>query len=45
MSIQAIKDIIHASIDVKQQLLADETLVHQIHTEILILSKQIRNSH
>lgn len=43
MSIQAIKDIIHASIDVKQQLLADETLVHQIHTVTEVITKAFQN--
>ena len=43
MSIQAIKDIIHASIDVKQQLLADETLVNQIHTVTEVITKAFQN--
>jgi hypothetical protein len=38
MSIQAIKDIIQGSIDVKQQLLADEHLVQQIQTQIIQVS-------
>ena len=43
MSIQAIKDIIHASIDVKQQLLTDENLVHQIHTVTEVITKAFQN--
>lgn len=43
MSIQAIKDIIHSSIDVKQQLLADETLVNQIHTVTEVITKAFQN--
>ena len=43
MSIQAIKDIIHASIDVKQQLLTDETLVHKIHTVTEVITKAFQN--
>ncbi len=39
MSIQAITDIIKASIDVKQQLLNDEALVQQIHTVTEVITK------
>ena len=43
MSIQAITDIIKASIDVKQQLLADESLVHQIQTVTDVITKAFQN--
>ena len=43
MSIQAIKDIIIASIEVKQQLLADDTLVSQIHTVTEVITKAFQN--
>ncbi len=39
MSIQAITDIIKASIDVKQQLLNDEALVQQIQTVTEVITK------
>ena len=43
MSIQAITDIIKASIDVKQQLLADEYLVQQIQTVTDVITKAFQN--
>ncbi len=43
MSIQAITDIIKSSIDVKQQLLADESLVHQIQTVTDVITKAFQN--
>jgi len=43
MSIQAITDIIKASIDVKQQLLADESLIHQIQTVTDAITKAFQN--
>jgi D-sedoheptulose 7-phosphate isomerase len=43
MSIQAITDIIKASIDVKQQLLADESLVKQIATVTEVITKAFQN--
>ena len=43
MSIQSITDIIKASIDVKQQLLADESLVHQIQTVTDVITKAFQN--
>ena len=43
MSIQAITDIIKASIDVKQQLLADESLIHQIQTVTDVITKAFQN--
>jgi D-sedoheptulose 7-phosphate isomerase len=43
MSIQAITDIIKASIDVKQQLLTDETLVNQIATVTEVITKAFKN--
>lgn len=43
MSIQAIKDIIQGSIDVKQQLLADEHLVQQIHVVTDVITKAFQN--
>jgi D-sedoheptulose 7-phosphate isomerase len=43
MSIQAIKHIINASIEVKQQLLADDTLVSQIHTVTEVITKAFQN--
>jgi D-sedoheptulose 7-phosphate isomerase len=43
MSIQAITDIIKSSIDVKQQLLADESLIHQIQTVTDVITKAFQN--
>jgi D-sedoheptulose 7-phosphate isomerase len=43
MSIQAIKDIIQGSIDVKQQLLADEHLVQQIQVVTDVITKAFQN--
>jgi D-sedoheptulose 7-phosphate isomerase len=43
MSIQNITDIIKASIDVKQQLLADEVLVNQIATVTDVITKAFQN--
>jgi len=43
MSIQNITDIIKASIDVKQQLLADEFLVNQIATVTDVITKAFQN--
>jgi D-sedoheptulose 7-phosphate isomerase len=43
MSTQAITDIIKASIDVKQQLLADENLVNQIQTVTDVITKAFKN--
>jgi D-sedoheptulose 7-phosphate isomerase len=43
MSIQAITDIIKSSIDVKQQLLADESLVLQIQTVTDVITKAFQN--
>jgi len=43
MSIQAITDIIKASIDVKQQLLANESLVQQIQTVTDVITKAFQN--
>jgi D-sedoheptulose 7-phosphate isomerase len=43
MSIQNITDIIKASIDVKQQLLADESLVSQIATVTDVITKAFQN--
>ena len=43
MSIQIITDIIKASIDVKQQLLADEALVNQIATVTDVITKAFQN--
>lgn len=43
MSIQAITDIIKASIDVKQQLLADTQLVNQIATVTDVITKAFQN--
>jgi D-sedoheptulose 7-phosphate isomerase len=43
MSIQNIKDIIKASIDVKQELLANETLVQQIQTVTDVITKAFQN--
>ena len=43
MSIQAITDIIKASIDVKQQLLSDEALVKQIQTVTDVITKAFQN--
>ena len=43
MSIQAITDIIKGSIDVKQQLLADESLIHQIQTVTDVITKAFQN--
>jgi D-sedoheptulose 7-phosphate isomerase len=43
MSIQSIKDIINASIDVKQQLLNDESLVNQIATVTEVITKAFQN--
>ncbi len=43
MSIQAIKDIINASIDVKKQLLADEALVQQIDIVTNVITKAFQN--
>lgn len=43
MSIQNIKDIIKASIDVKQELLANETLVGQIQTVTDVITKAFQN--
>jgi len=43
MSIQAIKEIIQGSIDVKQQLLADEHLVQQIQVVTDVITKAFQN--
>ncbi len=43
MSIQAIKEIINASIDVKQQLLADDNLVNQIAVVTDVIRKAFQN--
>lgn len=43
MSTQAITNIIKASIDVKQQLLADENLVNQIQTVTDVITKAFKN--
>lgn len=43
MSIQSITDIIKASINVKQQLLADEVLVNQIATVTNVITKAFKN--
>ncbi|MEK0423276.1 MAG: hypothetical protein RLZ95_1186 [Bacteroidota bacterium] len=43
MSIQSIKDIIKASIDVKQNLLSNELLVQQIQTVTDIITKAFQN--
>jgi D-sedoheptulose 7-phosphate isomerase len=43
MSIQAITDIIKASIDVKQQLLTNESLVQQIQTVTDVITKAFQN--
>lgn len=43
MSIQAIKEIIQSSIDVKQQLLADEHLVQQIQVVTDVITKTFQN--
>ena len=43
MSIQAITDIIKASIDVKQQLLANESLVQEIQTVTDVITKAFQN--
>jgi len=43
MSTQAIKDIINASIDVKQQLLADDYLVNQIAIVTEVITKAFQN--
>jgi D-sedoheptulose 7-phosphate isomerase len=43
MSIQAIKEIIQGSIDVKQQLLADENLVQQIQVVTDVITKAFQN--
>jgi D-sedoheptulose 7-phosphate isomerase len=43
MSTQAIKDIIMASIDVKQHLLADENLLNQIATVTNVITKAFQN--
>jgi D-sedoheptulose 7-phosphate isomerase len=43
MSTQAIKDIIKASIDVKQHLLADENLLNQIATVTDVITKAFQN--
>ena len=43
MSIQAIKEIIQSSIDVKQQLLADDHLVQQIQVVTDIITKAFQN--
>ncbi len=43
MSIQNITDIIKASIDVKQQLLADEALVNQISIVTDVITKAFQN--
>ncbi len=43
MSTQAITDIIKASIDVKQQLLADENLVNQIQIVTDVITKAFKN--
>ena len=43
MSIQSITDIIKASIDVKQQLLADESLIHQIQTVTDVITQAFQN--
>jgi D-sedoheptulose 7-phosphate isomerase len=43
MSIQAITDIIKASIEVKQQLLSDEILVNQIATVTEVITKAFKN--
>lgn len=43
MSIQAISDIIKSSIDVKQQLLADENLLNQLATVTDVITKAFQN--
>ncbi len=43
MSIQAITDIIKASIQVKEQLLSDEALVSQIQTVTNVITKAFQN--
>ena len=43
MSLQSIKNIITASIDVKQQLLADEILINQISTVTDVITKAFQN--
>jgi D-sedoheptulose 7-phosphate isomerase len=43
MSVQSITDIIKASIQVKQQLLEDETLVNQIQTVTDVITKAFQN--
>ncbi len=43
MSIQAIKEIIQGSIDVKQRLLADEHLVQQIQVVTDVITKAFQN--
>ncbi len=43
MSVQAIKDIIQSSIDVKQQLLADDLLVQQIQVATEVITKAFQN--
>jgi len=43
MSTQAIKEIITSSIDVKQQLLADDYLVNQIETVTDVITKAFQN--
>jgi D-sedoheptulose 7-phosphate isomerase len=43
MSIQAIKEIINASINVKQQLLADDNLVNQIAVVTDVITKAFQN--
>jgi D-sedoheptulose 7-phosphate isomerase len=43
MSIQAITNIIKASIDVKQQLLSDEILINQIATVTDVITKAFKN--
>ena len=43
MSTQAITDIIKASIDVKQELLADENLINQIQTVTDVITKAFKN--
>lgn len=43
MSLQSIKDIIQASIDVKQQILADDQLMDQIQTVTDVITKAFKN--
>lgn len=43
MSTQAITNIIKASIDVKQELLADENLINQIQTVTGVITKAFKN--